>query len=347
MKHILTTFMIACAASASGQSLTDSLIAHFPMDGSPNDTVGGLVPMVTSGSPTFCADRFGDPAGAACFDGASFWSYGDTLDMDTSDFSMALWVNIDSIRLPFEIQPGFVSEGSFIAGKGTTIYADPMRAGYSLIGTNNGGGELSIYGISGNNSNDVRLTSSAITTDTWTHLTFSRCGDHQFIHLNGIMVADSVVPDQRNLNVNTVFSIGAMNRDPSTQPDSEWLIGSVDDLRVYKGRCLSQSEIDTLAGTITTGLPSPPVLSDPGMSLLPNPAQDRITVRFDHPVDSEMRLNIMDASGRVVSTSGRLLNIVPQGVAAIEIPLDGMVPGLYFVRFTSQQGTWYERFIME
>ena len=53
MKHMLTSFLLAGTVSASGQWLNDNLIAHFPLDGSPVDIVGGLAPVVISGNPGF------------------------------------------------------------------------------------------------------------------------------------------------------------------------------------------------------------------------------------------------------------------------------------------------------
>jgi hypothetical protein len=343
--QLLAALAVALCSGASAQVLSDSLIAHFPMDGSPNDTVVGLVPVVTSGIPGFCADRFGNANSAACFDGSSFWSYGDVLDMDTSDFSLAMWLNIDSIRLPFEIQPGFVSEGAFIAGKGTSIFSSPTRAGYSVIGTNNGIQSITLNGITGNESNDVRLASIESAIDTWFHFTFSRCGQHQLIYMNGVLLADSIVPTPRDLSVNTVFSIGAMNRDPSSQPDSEWLLGSIDDLRVYKGRCLAESEILTLTdpGVVMYELVRP----GPNMQLFPNPASSSLRIVVLAPINVTGPVFAFNGFGQQVPLHAGRITMVQGAVRTLTMDVEHLAKGAYFVVVPTEKGQMRGWFVKE
>ena len=351
MKHIvhllaLSAFLAGPTSTANAQSINDSLIAYFPFDGSPNDVVGGLFPTVTSGTPSFCTDRFGNTNGAACFDGASFWSYGDVLDMDTSDFTMAVWLNIDSVRLPFEIQPNFLSEGSFIAGKGNTIFANPTRAGYSIIAFNNGAATALLHGTTGNDQDEVIHTPTNLGLDTWSHVVFSRCGVRQVIYVNGVLLADSIGEAIRDLNVNTVFSIGAMNRDPSTQPDSEWYIGALDDLRLYKGRCLSETEIDTLYYGLRVGLEEQGSAA-PALQVFPNPVQDVLTIRTDPNWEGPIRTMILDAAGRVVRTPERSLLVGFGGLETFMIPLEGIAPGVYFVQVKGPDWETHGKFIKE
>ena len=128
----LCTIALGCLQA---QTLSDSLIAHFPLDGSPNDSVADLAPTVVHGSPGFCPDRFGTPNSAACFDGNDFWSYGDELDLDTSDFVISFWFRSDS------------EDGSRLVTKGNTVFGTPNNAGYSFGFGDDGGGQYvsSIY----------------------------------------------------------------------------------------------------------------------------------------------------------------------------------------------------------
>ena len=272
MQQHLAILAIFTVSTASAQSLNDSLTAHFPLDGDAVDTVGGLAPTITSGTPTFCADRFGNQNGAACFDGASFWSYGDVLDVDTSDFSLSLWARTDTVLPPFSIAPGFTSEGSTIAGKGNSIFSDPIRAGYSLLTRNSSGSAIDLYGATGDATNDIRLVQTTMAPDEWVHLVLSRCGNHQMVFVNGSLFADSINSFGRDLDVNTVFCIGGIDRNPSPELDSEWFIGAVDDVRMYKGRCLSVYVILTLAGDTSTIITN-------NWLYLPDPAnQERVDI---------------------------------------------------------------------
>lgn len=342
----LAVFLCAIAlVSAQAQTLNDSLIAHFPMDGSPNDVIGALVPTVTSGAPTFCADRFGNPNGAACFDGASFWSYGDVLDMDTSDFSIAAWVRIDTVLPPFEIAAGFVSEGSTILGKGNSIFSIPERAGYSLMGRNSGGASIDLYGATGDQNDDVRLTLATSAPDQWTHIVLSRCGANQAVHLNGTMVADSIIPMGRNLDVNTVFCLGGMDRNPSTELDSEWLYGALDDVRVYKGRCLSQTEVNTLVnGTDAVVERSHREI---GLRLSPNPATSIMRVDFADPRRVNGSTLAINALGQQFLLNGSEWSMAGAAIQSLTLDVSGLPAGAYFVVVPAENGKLHGRFIKQ
>ncbi|MFZ1664889.1 MAG: LamG-like jellyroll fold domain-containing protein [Flavobacteriales bacterium] len=341
----LLSLLLLCGNTSVGQSLSDSLIAHFPLDGNPNDVIGSLVPTVTHGNPGFCADRFGNANGAACFDGASFWSYGDVLDMDTLDFTLAAWVKVDTVLLPFEIAPGFISEGSVPICKGTTIFGNPTRAGYSLIFRQSLNNVYDLYGATGDETNDVRLSQAQVDLHSWTYISLSRCGDHQLLHINGILVADSLIPLQRNLNVDIVFSMGAMNRDPTSYLDSEWFIGSLDDVRIYRGRCLSQAEIDSLAQDVALGVQT--TSSVPTMLFLPNPASDIIRLRFSKMIDMAAPVQVFDAMGHLLTLPASRINLSGGSITDLEIPIAGLTPGAYFVKVQSEHGVLHGRFIKE
>jgi hypothetical protein len=72
------------------------------------------------------------------------------------------------------------------------------------------------------------------------------------LYINGVLINSTTTTVARNLNTNIVFSLGAMNRSPAG-PVSEWYQGALDELRMYKGRCLSPTDIAMLAAD--NGLP--------------------------------------------------------------------------------------------
>jgi hypothetical protein len=334
----LFIFLPVCTlCSAQAQSLSDSLIAHFPLDGSPNDLIGSLAPTVTDGQPGFCADRFGNPNSAACFDGASFWSYGDVLDVDTHAFTLSAWIRVDSVPLPFEISPGFISEGSSIVGKGTTVFGTPTRAGYSLLAVQNSNNDYGLYGATGDGNNDVRLSQTQVDLDTWTHVALSRCGDHQLLYINGVLVADSLTPLERDLDVDIVFNLGAMNRDPTSYADSEWFIGALDDVRLYRGRCLTEEELDTLA--LGVGI-DPITLISPGVEIYPVPATDVLCIRTSTAQSSPVKLTVTDAIGRVIIE--RTVNNT-----TMELDIAHLKPGVYCANLAGNHVQAYGKFIKE
>ncbi|HRH38304.1 MAG TPA: hypothetical protein PK760_08160, partial [Flavobacteriales bacterium] len=192
MRYLMTIVLLATIVHARGQMLSDSLIAHFPMDGDPNDTVENRTPTVVQGLPGFCADRFGAANSAACFDGNDFWSYGDVLDMDTADLSIACWLRVDSVHEPFQPQPGFWDYGGIPICKGLTVVADPSRSGYGLLAREPQPGGFSAHWVTGGDNNDVVDVKHEALLDTWQHVVMSRCGVHQLLYINGVLVADSL-----------------------------------------------------------------------------------------------------------------------------------------------------------
>ena len=343
LTHLFFSAFILTVTSPlmNAQDLTSNLIAHFPMNGSPIDVIGGLAPIVTSGQPNFCPDSSGNATGAACFDGASFWSYGDVLGMDTSDFTVAAWVKVDTVYLPFEIAPNFISEGSSVLNKGTTIHGTPSRAGYSIILTQANGDSIDLYGATGDATSDLRLNMTRTRLHAWTHIALSRCGDHQLLHVNGVLVADSIVPVERDLDVDIVFSMGAMNRDPTSFLDSEWFIGALDDVRIYRDRCLSQQDIDCLVNPLpcTVGFGDFPD-SKNTLELYPNPAHDALTAFVPDNMTGPCLLTVSDPTSR---------RVFEQSAQAKSIILDvaEWKAGTYFVVLQSEQGQAHGRFIKE
>lgn len=335
MRTFQCLLLAACFAPLSGsaQTLQDSLIAHFPMDGSPNDVSGTLVPTVTAGLPTFCADRYGNPNSAACFDGASFWSYGDVLDMDTSDFSLSFWIIVDTVRMAFQPNPGFWDYGAVPICKGTTLFGSPVRAGYSVQFRQPSQGSFALFGVTGDANDDSHYSEHPMGLDTWHHVVFSRCDTNQLLFLDGSLVADSITPADRNLDVNILFTMGAMNRDPSNIQDSEFFTGALDDVRIFKGRCLNLAEIDTLAndldltmGTLDEGE------SWTALTVFPNPVSDVITVRADSKWAGPLEVMILDATGRTVRILGLPQFSGAAGSGMLQVPVAGLATGSYILQ---------------
>ena len=343
MKNLLpgilcALFLCIDVPNTSAQNLTDSLIAHFPLDGDAMDMVGELVPTDTTGLPTFCADRFGTPNGAACFDGGSFWSYGDTLDMGIRDFSISFWIRVDTVRMLYDIGGGFWNYGALPICKGTTGAGTPVRSGYSFMVRQDTPGVFAFETITGD-ANDVQFANTApMSLDQWTHVVFSRCDTFQVMHLNGLLVANTPTAADRDINTDIVFTLGALDRAPTPGQDSEFFEGALDDVRIYIGRCLSEADIDTL----TLGVPnrSGP-LSPTTLSLFPNPASDRMRITAPNGVDGTLILT--DADGRIVREPLHITHFDRQW----DFSVANLASGAYFVKLQGAQGEAHGRFIKE
>lgn len=266
----LAAFLCAIAlGSAQAQTLSDNLIAHFPMDGSADDVIGGLIPTDTSGAPAFCPDRFGYANSAACFDGTGVWSFGDVLDLDTADFTIALWCRVESLTAgsPHHDYP---------LAKGTTAFGNPQHSGYAIGFRDELPDTLSTAFLRRDENDDLQLTSAPTSFSTWRHILVNRCDTLLSLILDGTLVDVDTLSADLDFATNTYFSIGASDRSPNGSITG-YFNGAVDDIRIYKGRCLSQAEIDTLAyDLLTVGVPS--TEESLVLRMSPNPARDRKSV---------------------------------------------------------------------
>lgn len=333
MKRFLTSTVILCALGAHGQWLTDSLIAHFPMDGSPNDTVGGLVPLVTSGSPTFCADRFGNPDGAACFDGASFWSYGDELDVEASDFTISFWYRSES------------EDAARLVTKGNTVFGTPGNAGYSFgFGDDGGSGYVGSIYVFDDQANES-VTAVPVVVSQWAHMVATRCDTILSVHLNGPLYSQVPTIRDGNLNSNIVFAIGALDRNPTPEPDGSFFLGAVDDLRLYKGRCLTQAEISALAD-LTVEVTEIGATGQ-ALHLSPNPATQTLRIDLTGSENITGPVLVLNALGQPVPIIPGYLARTSVAVRSLTVDAAGLPNGAYFVVVPTEKGRAHGRFVKE
>lgn len=334
--RILTILPLLAAFSVQAQNVPSisNLIAHFPMDGDPNDTVQGLVPSTILGAPTFCEDRFGNPNSAACFDGASLWSYGDVLDVDTSDFAISLWLRTDTVEMDYEVFPGAWNNGSNAISK-ATIFGFPPSAGYSIMVQQPAADDFVLRGITGDAVNTQLFSNTSWTLDEWHHIILTRCGHQEMLFIDSLLVSDSTTSMVRDLSTNIVFSIGGLNRDPSPEYDSQFLFGAVDDVRVYKGTCDQSTMVEDAAQRSKQP------------SLWPNPVQS--TLRIEVPAESTINgpLTVLNAFGQVVSLSASKMVLDQDRIRSITMDVSAMSAGAYFVVVPTENGSMYGRFIKE
>lgn len=339
MKRFLTSTVILCALGAHGQWLTDSLIAHFPMNGSPNDTVGGLVPILTFGAPSFCVDRVGVPDGAACFDGNDFWRYGDVLEVDSSAFSISFWCRIDGLT------PGSLDHDYPLA-KGTTAFGNPPYSGYAFGFRDELPDTLSAACLWGQGNQPVIIKDHPVSYGVWTHYTMSRCFDDiVLLHVNGVHVSTDTLDAAADLTTNIYFGIGAGDRAPSGQPVGGYFRGAIDDIRIYKGRCLTQAEISSLAD-LTVGI------TEIGASvfelhLSPNPATQTLRIDLTSSENITGPLLVLNALGQAVPIAHGSLVRTSLGVRSLTVDVSGLPNGAYFVVVPTEKGRSHGRFVKE
>jgi 1,4-alpha-glucan branching enzyme len=102
--------------------------------------------------------------------------------------------------------------------------------------------------------------------------------------------------------------------------------------------------IERMGGRLPTGLNDQEV-SRLGLSVSPNPTAGAVRVDFQLPSASEVSIDLMDVSGRVLQRmfNGRL----GSGMQSVAIEAKGLPSGLYFLRVTDGVGTGVRALVIE
>ncbi|MCZ4407909.1 M43 family zinc metalloprotease [Cryomorphaceae bacterium 1068] len=82
------------------------------------------------------------------------------------------------------------------------------------------------------------------------------------------------------------------------------------------------------------------------ITLFPNPATDNVRLRLDLSENQNIRIDVVDASGRVVQSP--YTGTMTSGTQSIQIQLDSsLTPGMYFVRLTGEEGIAVRKLIVK
>ncbi len=202
------------------QKITNGLIAYFPLDNNVNEATGkGFTGISTNISAA--VDRFGNPEGAIYFNGTSHVTYGDILDMGTSDMSLNSW---------FKISP-----------KGDYLYAIISKSGFGSQLDNRYALGLEYdkpFGIIDFGDRPFIRGSTAL-TDAWHMMTLSYDRDgFGKIYVDGVLQGETDISHGNNYNIDSGFNFILGSLDGGVGR----FIGSMDEISVYN-RVLTPSEI--------------------------------------------------------------------------------------------------------
>jgi len=104
----------------------------------------------------------------------------------------------------------------------------------------------------------------------------------------------------------------------------------IDDINIYDPTTLSVDNSD--------------VVKD--ISLFPNPANDQVTLKLELEENQNIRIDVVDASGRVIQTPYN--GIMVGGIQNLNIDLDrAIAPGMYFIRLTGEEGIAVRKLLVE
>jgi hypothetical protein len=104
----------------------------------------------------------------------------------------------------------------------------------------------------------------------------------------------------------------------------------IDDINIYDPNTLSVDNNDVVKE----------------ITLFPNPATDNVRLRLDLSENQNIRIDVVDASGRVVQSP--FAGVMTSGTQSLQIQLDAsLTPGMYFVRLTGEEGIAVRKLIVK
>lgn len=250
-------FLANCPLFA--QDITSNLVSHFKLDGTTTDAIGSNNGINTGAKPT--TDRFNKDSGAYYFNGLSKIAMGDKSDfqMGIQDFTISVWFK----------QQHTSSYYAYIVGKRGWSGSSSDKV-YSLLMTPSN--EVLFYYRFDDNSTLSHPKSKPLDSTNWHHAVISvDRSDSAKLYIDNKFVSSVNISSKSSLGFNCTsgeFMLGnCTNR-------NEPLVGSIDDVRVYKGRALSAKDVDSLFAQKPTSINSTTDLYN--LQISPNPTSDKV-----------------------------------------------------------------------
>jgi hypothetical protein len=212
-------------------------MSRWEFENNVNDSIGGLNG-TTRGNPTYAAGQSGQ---AINLDGDDYVDLGNPpeLDFGTVDWSITAWVKT-------------AMTGTGDNNKGVIYAKGGDRAGgirYGLYVNENQAVQGSIDLVTDDDTNKREAISSVSVSDgQWHHIVGLRNGDTINVYIDGILDGTADLPADYDLSGTSQHNayIGVVTDNSLAVPE-KYLIGSVDDVRIYD-YALSQSEILDVMG---------------------------------------------------------------------------------------------------
>lgn len=83
-------------------------------------------------------------------------------------------------------------------------------------------------------------------------------------------------------------------------------------------------------------------LRETGISFYPNPATNNITVSVEKPLKSSISVNLIDVTGKIVSSQ-----LLPNNIMNHSLDVSSLANGIYMIQFSNQEFTAIDKFVKE
>lgn len=325
---LLVSLNILAFSTFYSQTLSDSLVAHYLLDGNGVDNVGSNSGTVIGAIPV--SDRNGNVNSAYQFDGINdmvdIGSYPDLAI--TGDITVSAWVKTPTSWQSVYADPMiYVRNTVYVTNvTGVNLYINnahlsTRKFGFILRTATNTWGD------------DFALSTSTLQPNTWYFVVGVRQDDVVKIYVNGILEGTDI-GSLSPINYGPTPSASIGQKDGLSQ---HWFKGTIDDVRIYK-RALSTTEIQNLHTTISAIEFDEDINNQ--ISVYPNPSYKYLNIKTNESIDIN-RIEIFNVSGqKIISKLYKVFN------SNIQIDIDDLKVGTYFLKiFDSENDFTTSKFL--
>ena len=293
------------------------LVAHYPFDGNANDATPYNNHGVIGGNPVF--ELASHPAGGGKqnikFDGDKDSVLVKNSVQLISDFTtVSFWIRVDNVN----IKDGEAYVINF--GHWSERWKISLPQHLKIVFTTNGKNTQFPSFISDMDSGD----GNEMVKGNWWHVTMVHDGTRNIIYVNGQQVATKPVATKLN-STNRALCFGSNNVD-----GGQYFPGALDNVKIYN-KALTSVEILKLFTAGTTGLTDFAIASYGDVKLSPNPVSNILTIEHGFPVNSNVKIRIMDNVGR--QYEGYNLSNLELSSSQLNVNTDRYPAGMYYVNF--------------
>jgi hypothetical protein len=273
---------------------TTGLVAWYPFNSNGNDASNHNNTLGNYGA-TFVADRFGNPAAAASFNGSSNW----------------FQINAPSFT--------FSQGGQFTYSVWMKKSVQPLAGIALMIGTNTAGNFISIiqgatevqFGTNKQQSAWIWLTCPD-TIGAWMHIVATYNNGVMSLYKDGVFQSSSNFTYTGSTAVNMPFYVGR-------GINGGYYAGLLDDVGVWN-LALSPLQVTALYNSVTTGLDN--VTKNQEYSVFPIPSKGNVSVKLNNNFIGK-QFNVVDQLGKVITT-GSIEN------ETVAVDLSNVAAGVYY-----------------
>jgi hypothetical protein len=222
---VVSVLLLTAFSSVDGQSFPyKGLVDYYPFNKSPNDESGLSGGSLTNHGAIYVADRFGDPASAAYFDGqANYMKGGNWFYMQ--EFTISLWINPNNTQVAFAciMDNNYSPQSSWSIRQNTNLINNYNFGGFYLDLPCSAPPPLPYFVLPSGIWSSVAIVKTAAYTST-------------FINGRHFYTAQGVQTPYGGLQSLTIGCSETLDR---------FFGGSIDEIRIYN-RALTSTEVSQL-----------------------------------------------------------------------------------------------------